>query len=209
MRERSPDGVGVPLPNRTETEEVRGNSDRLRVVPGGVDGAEEASQGRTGTPGVANLLPSQAVLDKITGAAANDVSKLDNVEEGDGTYLNTKEWKYASFFNRVKQSVGMHWNPGAQLRLRDPTGNIYGGRDRYTVLAVTLNDRGQVREIYVEKSCGLDFLDLEAIQSFERAQPFPNPPPGLVQGDSAVHFSFGFFLEMSGSPRMRLFRSNN
>jgi TonB family protein len=77
------------------------------------------------------------------------------------------------------------------------------------VLNVTLNNNGNVREIYVEKSCGLDFLDLEAIQSFERAQPFPNPPPGLVAADASVHFSFGFFLEMSGSPRMRLFRSND
>jgi len=75
------------------------------------------------------------------------------------------------------------------------------------VLAVTLTNQGNVREIYVEKSSGVDFLDLEAIQSFERAQPFPNPPPGLVQADASVRFQFGFFLEMSGRPRMRLFRS--
>ena len=74
---------------------------------------------------------------------------------------------------------------------------------------VTLTDRGNVKEIYVEKSCGVDFLDLEAIQSFERAQPFPNPPPGLVQNDTSVKFSFGFFLERSGTPRMRLFRGAN
>jgi len=49
------------------------------------------------------------VLDKITGAAAND--HLQDVDEGDGTYLNTKEWKFASFFNRVKQSVSQQWNP--------------------------------------------------------------------------------------------------
>jgi TonB family protein len=207
MREPKTDGAGIDISNRHETEEVQGNSKRLRIQPGSEGEGDDTSTGRAGQPGVANLLPSPAVLDKIIGAAAND--HLQDVEEGDGTYLNTKEWKYASFFNRVKQSVGQHWNPGGQLRMRDPTGNIYGGRDRYTVLNVTLNDQGRVREIYVEKSCGLDFLDLEAIQSFERAQPFPNPPPGLVQADSSVKFQFGFFLEMSGSPRMHLFRSNN
>jgi outer membrane biosynthesis protein TonB len=66
-----------------------------------------------------------------------------------------------------------------------------------------------VKDIYVEKSCGLDFLDLEAIHSFERAQPFPNPPPGLIAADSTVRFSFGFFLELGSGPRMRLFRSAN
>ncbi len=206
MRETDPSNAGANISNRSETDAIQGNSNRLKIQPGSGDG-EDASQGRAGIPGVANLLPSPAVLDKITGAAAND--HLQDVEEGDGTYLNTKEWKYASFFNRVKQSVSQQWNPGQQLRLRDPTGNIYGGRDRYTVLAVTLTNQGNVREIYVEKSCGLDFLDLEAIQAFERSQPFPNPPPGLVQADSSVRFQFGFFLEMSGRPRMRLFRAND
>jgi TonB family protein len=207
MRETNPNGAGVDIANRSETEEVHGNSQRMRIQPGSEGEGDDTSSGKSGEPGVANLLPSPAVLDKIVGAAAND--HLADVDDGEGTYLNTKEWKYASFFNRVKQSVGQHWNPGGQLRLRDPTGNIYGGRDRYTVLNVTLNDQGRVREVFVEKSCGLDFLDLEAIQSFERAQPFPNPPPGLVQADSSVKFQFGFFLEMSGSPRMHLFRSNN
>ncbi|MBK7860497.1 MAG: TonB family protein [Archangiaceae bacterium] len=207
MRNTSPSKNGADVSNRTETEAVQGNSDRLKIQPGAQGGGEDQSEGRTGTPGVANLLPSPAVLDKITGAAAND--HLEDVDEGEGTYLNTKEWKFASFFNRVKQSVSQQWNPGQQLRLRDPTGNIYGGRDRYTVLAVTLNNNGNVREIYVEKSCGLDFLDLEAIQAFERSQPFPNPPPGLVQADSSVRFQFGFFLEMSGRPRMRLFRAQD
>jgi len=204
MREKS-QGPGAEINNRNETDSVEGNSDRLRLQPG-TGGAEDSSAGKAGLPGVSNLVPSAAVLDKISGAAAND--HLKDAEEGEGTYLNTKEWKYASFFNRVKQSVGMHWNPSAPLRTRDPTGNIYGGRDRYTVLNVTLNERGNVQEIFVEKSSGLDFLDLEAIKSFERAQPFPNPPPGLVQHDAAVKFSFGFFLEMSGTPKLRLFRQN-
>lgn len=199
-------GVGVDVANRTESAEIQGNSKRLNIQPGSVEGSTESSQGKVGRAGVLSLLPSNSVLDKVTGAAAND--HLKDVDEGDGTYLSTKEWKYASFFNRVKQSVGQHWNPGAQLRLRDPTGGIYGGRDRYTLLQVTLNENGQLTDVYVEKSCGIDFLDLEAVHSFERAQPFPNPPPGLVT-DSSVRFQFGFFLEMGGSPRMRLFRSAN
>ena len=207
MRTPTFDGPGPQLENREEREALQGNSDRLKLQPGSAEGAFEASRGRLGEPGAPNLLPSRGVLDQILGAAAND--HLKDVEEGEGTFLSTKEWKYASFFNRVKQSVGTHWNPGQELRLRDPTGVIYGGRDRYTVLSVTLNERGQVRDVYVEKSSGLDFLDLEAIRSFERAQPFPNPPPGLIGTDSMVRFSFGFFLELGGGPRMRLFRQAN
>lgn len=198
-------GPGVNVNNRTETQEIKGNSDRLKLIPGSVNAGDDASAGRIGKAGVLNLLPSSAVVDKITGAAPNDFLK--DVDEGDGTYLSTREWKYASFFNRVKQSVGQNWSPTDQLRLRDPTGQIYGGRDRYTILNVTLDGNGRLKDAFVDKSSGLDFLDLEAIKAFERAQPFPNPPPGLLANDQTVRFQFGFYLELSGRPGMRLFRS--
>lgn len=204
VRQTPGKGPGAGVENRPEQVGIEGNSQRLKIQPGGAQ--EEASAGKAGQPGIANLLPSAAVVDKILGAAPND--HLRQVAEGEGTYLNTREWKYASFFNRVKQGVSLHWNPTEPLRVRDPTGNIYGSKDRYTLLSVTLGQDGRVRDIYVEKSSGVDFLDAEAIRSFERAQPFPNPPPGLLADDSQVKFSFGFFLEM-GSPRMRLYRWAN
>jgi TonB family protein len=206
-RSRTKDGPGAEVSNQPESLAVRGNSKRLNVSPGAPGSTEESSAGRVGKPGPVNLMPSAAVTDRITGAAPND--HLKDVEEGDGTYLSTREWKYASFFNRVKQSVGMQWDPSVALRQRDPTGNAYTGRDRYTLLSVKLGPDGRIREVAVEKSCGLDFLDLEAVRSFERAQPFPNPPAGLLDGDSQVKFSFGFFLDMGGGPRMRLFRQAN
>jgi TonB family protein len=200
-------GVGPVVANRTEVEAMKGNSKRLNLQLGAVGAEPEGSEGRAGAEGAVNLIPSPAVLDSISGAAAND--HLQDVDEGDGTFLNTREWKYASFFNRVKQSVGQQWNPNAQLRLRDPTLQVYGGRDRQTLLQVTLTADGHLKEAWVERSSGLDFLDLEAVKAFERAQPFPNPPSGLVAADQTVHFQFGFYLEMSGRPGLRLFRAQD
>lgn len=201
------DGPGLAVSNRTEKEEIKGNSKRLNLQQGAPGEGEVASAGRAGAPGTLNLMPSSAVLDKVSGAAAND--HLQDVAEGEGTFLNTREWKYASFFNRVKQSVGQQWQPGNVLRQRDPTGNVYGGRDRNTVLTVTLDQTGRLKDAFVEKSCGLDFLDLEAVKAFERAQPFPNPPPGLLATDQTIRFQFGFYLELTGRPGMRLFRAND
>jgi TonB family protein len=199
-------GPGMEVHNRDESDEVAGNARRLRIQEGS-GGGEEGSSGRLGGPGMAKLMPSQAVMEQILGAAPND--HLEDAEEGEGTYLNTREWKYASFFNRVKQSVGTQWDPNSALMRRDPTGQTYSGRDRYTLVNVTLDENGRVANITIEKSCGLDFLDLAAVESFKKAQPFPNPPPGLLEDDSKVRFKFGFFMEMGGGPRMRLFRQPN
>ncbi|MGZ3458750.1 MAG: TonB family protein, partial [Archangium sp.] len=199
-------GPGLEVSNRNESDEVLGNSKRTHIQSGSGTG-EDGSEGRLGAPGMAKLMPSQAVMNQIIGAAPND--HLKDVDEGEGTLLNTREWKYASFFNRVKQSVGTQWDPNSALMRRDPSGHIYSGKDRYTLLNVTLDEHGKVADITIEKSCGLDFLDMEAVESFKKAQPFPNPPPGLLEDDSKVHFSFGFFMDMGGGPRMRLFRQPN
>lgn len=200
-------GPGLSIPNQPESDALHGNARRLHLDPSGESGGQatqNGSLGRAGNPGLANLIPSQAMLDKIDGAAAND--HLKDVEEGDQTFLNTQEWKYAGFFNRVKQSVGTQWSPATTLHRRDPSGDIYGHRDRYTLLSVTLDADGALKDVRITKSCGVDFLDQEAVRAFQRAQPFPNPPPGLLASDQAVHFQFGFFLEMSEMPGIRLFR---
>jgi outer membrane biosynthesis protein TonB len=51
----------------------------------------------------------------------------------------------------------------------------------------------------------VDFLDRAAIEAFQKAQPFVNPPRGLADGGGEIKFTFGFYLEV-GSPGMRLFR---
>lgn len=196
-------GPGPSVQNRQASAPIDGNAEALKVSPGGGDERGMAAGG-VGQKRQLRLLPSPAAMDEIIGAPAND--HLEDVEEGEGTFLNTREFRYAGYFNRLRQAVGENWNPSEKLRVRDPTGTIYSGRDRHTVLSITLDAQGNLRDVHVQKSSGLDFLDLEAIQSFERAQPFPNPPPGLLDDDATVRFTFGFLLEMGSGPRLRLYR---
>ena len=191
------------MPDRPGSEGVKGNSDRLRLQTGEGDGETPQTAGNNGTGAHLNLMPSQSILDRIAGAPPND--HLEGVDEGDSTFLNTREWKYAGFFNRVKQSVGEHWDPGSVMRRRDPSGQIYGWRDRRTIVSVVLDRGGVLSDLSVEKSCGVDFLDEEAMAAFRRAQPFPNPPSALLDDQGKVKFSFGFYLEMN-SGGLRIFR---
>jgi outer membrane biosynthesis protein TonB len=55
----------------------------------------------------------------------------------------------------------------------------------------------------VSKSCGMDALDQEAMQAFEKAAPFLNPPPQLIeQGFVRFAFSFTVMNESMSVPRM-------
>ena len=195
------------LAERDASEALEGNSDRLRLQLGQGEGDDPAAS--TGLPrGTGDrltLFPSEATVDRITGAPFAD--RVEGVEEGEGTYLNTREWKYASFFNRVKQEVASAWDPSSALRKRDPAGDMYAWKDRLTVLKVILDDGGHLKDVYVEQSSGVDFLDREAIRAFEEAQPFPNPPRGILDDRAQVVFTFGFFLDTTSRPGLRFFRT--
>ena len=99
------------------------------------------------------------------------------------------------YFERVNRIVGKHWDPRTPMQQRDPTGAIYGGRDRYTLLSITLDGQGMLREAHVVKTSGVEFLDETAIVAFQESQPFPHPPPDLLGEDNLLRFECGFRLE--------------
>ncbi len=153
-----------------------------------------------------SLRPSDELLDRAVGGGS--VDHIEDADEGEFTALNSRKWKYATFFNRMKRQVAQNWHPDQVYLRRDPNGNIYGTRDRLTVLRVSLNPNGSVNKIYVAKQSGVDFLDDEAVRAFNEAQPFPNPPGGLVDPKSnLITFSFGFHFQIGGDrSRWKVFR---
>jgi outer membrane biosynthesis protein TonB len=172
------------------------------ATPAPSERAEEESGGR---PGLYGLVPSEEQIARAVGSGTQD--HLADIDEGDETALNAKRWVYATFFNRVKEKVRDHWKPAEVYQRRDPSGRIYGTEDRYTLLKVSLKADGSLADVSVAHTCGLDFLDDTAVTAFQEAQPFINPPRRLLEaGGGTVTFGFGFFFEVSGAPRLRLFR---
>ncbi len=147
---------------------------------------------------IPNLLPSKELLRRVVGGGS--VDKLDGVKSGKITALNARKWKFASFFNRLKRQVAQNWHPGQVYQRRDPQGNVYGTKDRITVLRVELHKDGSIKDLIVQKASGVGFLDDEAARAFRAAGPFPNPPPGLLGNKKLITFSFGFYFQI-GSRR--------
>ena len=163
----------------------------------GAAGASTTGEGGQRRPGQYDprLALTPQTLARLAGGGSPD--KLDNVDEGDGTFLNTREWKYASYFNRIKQAVSSTWNPRRALDQRDPDRTLYGDRDRFTLLSVTLDNTGALKDVVVKRASGMDFLDKTTVEAFKKAQPFANPPPGIVEPNGEIRFTFGFYLEVS------------
>jgi TonB family protein len=193
------------------SEAMLGNSDKLRFQLGPstppIEPAPEAGEEGPHEQSVAMLQrPSLDKLDMVQGAPAND--HIEDVVSGPETLLNSREFKYATFFNRVKRGVSQQWSPrvAEEYLRRDPYGNIYGIRDRHTVISVALDVDGKLSEISVQRSSGVQFFDDVAVQSFQQASPFHNPPRSLADPDGMIRFQFGFYFQIGERPIIRALR---
>jgi TonB family protein len=155
--------------------------------------------------GKINLVPStRSMMAAMTGSG---LDHLEDVAVGDATALSAMSWQYASFFNRMKRKVEHRWHPDREYRRRDPYGNIYGFKDRATLLLVILYSDGNIKKIYVMEPSGAPFLDDEAVEAIEQAAPFPNVPSGLIdRRDGLVKFTFHFLVEVGEQPILRMRR---
>lgn len=128
-------------------------------------------------------------------AGSND--HLPGVKEGDHTELNTWQWRHAPFFNRVKAAVGRVWAPNAQIVRYDPRGLLLGQKDRTTIMSVTIDLEGNLKDLKVAGTSGVAYLDEEAERTFRAAAPFPFPPKELFDNQEEFTFNFAFHIEVN------------
>ncbi len=121
----------------------------------------------------------------------------DYVEEmalGDFTHLNTVEYKHYGFFHRIRQKLEQFWGK----TLHEKANNIFRSGRRLpasdnliTSLQVTLNTKGEIVGVKILGTSGVRELDDAAIESFNQAGPFPNPPKDLlVNGKATIEWGF-------------------
>lgn len=145
-----------------------------------VAGAEGVDRGKSGKTGLAQN---------------NDF--VEEVPLGDMTNLNTTEFKYYGFYHRIRQKLEQHWGSS----IKDKAKNLYRSGRRMpasenliTSVAVTLDETGKIVDMQIEGTSGVRELDQAAIESFNKAGPFPNPPKGLLVGGRAT-IQWGFVVK--------------
>ncbi|MBW2261725.1 MAG: TonB C-terminal domain-containing protein [Deltaproteobacteria bacterium] len=150
-----------------------------------------------------NLMPT---FNSVAGAIkGSGIDSLQKVEDGPKTLLDTDEWQFAGFFNRVKNAVAQHWHPGPAYTFHDPTGRVYGYKDRETVIKVVLKCDGTLKHTYVKQPSGADFLDNVAVKAIKKAAPFTNPPDPLCDvEEQIIAFRFGFLVKVGDSSLIKV-----
>ncbi len=136
-----------------------------------------------------------------TGAETSQTNDyIKDVEVGLETVLNTREFKYYSYYNRIRKQLSQHWEGRVREKLsklfkegRSPAAT---NQDRITKLMIVLNDRGTLVRVQVLSDSGVRDLDDAAIEAFRAAAPFPNPPKGIIEGDGTVKIRWDFVLEV-------------
>jgi TonB family protein len=122
---------------------------------------------------------------------------IEDVPLGDLTYLNTVEYKYYGFYYRIRQKLEQFWGRSIQEKaesLAKEGRRIASNDNLITSLQITLDENGRIVSISIKGSSGIQELDTAAIESFNAAGPFPNPPKGLIE-NGRVNIEWGFVVK--------------
>ncbi len=128
-----------------------------------------------------------------TGLSRNN-DYVDDLPLGDFTRLNTQEFKYYGFYHRIRQKLEQFW--GNSLRAKAK--KIYrsgrrmpSSQNLITSLRISIDNKGNIVKVHVQGSSGVRELDEAAIESFNKAGPFPNPPRGMLsKGVATIEWGF-------------------
>jgi protein TonB len=138
-------------------------------------------------PQGAQLAPGQA--------KAHDYIK--GMKEGEQTALNTREFVFYGYFQRIRASLDRAWNKTLRenlTRLFRRGRRLASEVDHTTRTLVVLNSQGRVLRVQILEESGTLDLDDAAIRAFNEAGPFPNPPRGLIDSSGEIQVRWDFVL---------------
>lgn len=129
-----------------------------------------------------------------TVSSTND--HLEDIPLGDLTHLNTIEYKFYGYYHRIKQKLEGFWGRSVQEKAEAlaKEGRAIAMEDSHvTALRIVMDSEGEIVDVAVLGSSGVKELDDAAIESFNEAGPFPNPPKDLIV-DGRVTIEWGFVV---------------
>lgn len=145
----------------------------------------------TNRDGLQKPVPASHRSQALAGAPNNDL--LDE-EKGTSVNLNTNEFLFANYLNRIRRLVNFYW----QQNLDNLPPSTMITKSQYaTEVYVVLSAHGALATVDVTEESGSPAIDNCVVDAFEMAGPFPNPPEQLIGPDGLVELpDFGFTVRV-------------
>lgn len=128
---------------------------------------------------------------KGDGLSATD-DYLEGVAVGANTLLNTHQFKYYSFYERVRVLLVERWRTRirkeierARMPASDGSSKL-GLGSKVTKLQVRIGPNGEITGVEKLGISGVESFDKAAETSFYEAAPFPHPPKEMMKDDELV-----------------------
>jgi protein TonB len=159
-----------------------------------------AKKANKGNNNFAKPQDSQAAQNgNARGDESTTPDRIEKVEMSLKTQLNTKEYKYYGYYQRIKTQLNQFWQPEVKQkvsRLMTQGRTIASdSNNKVTKLIIVLNDAGTLVKVQVIGESGVRDLDEAAVDAFRQAAPFPNPPKGMVENDGTIKIRWDFVVE--------------
>lgn len=123
---------------------------------------------------------------------------IPGMAESDRTALNTQEYRFYSYFQRIREQLDRAWVPILRQKLvayYQSGRQLASDMDHTTKILVILNAEGEIVRVQMVSESGIRDLDEAAVSAFKKAGPFPNPPRGMIDANKEVRVPWDFILK--------------
>lgn len=166
--------------------DIRVSEERIREsLPQVVLGEEKQKNGATGR--------RNTVLE---GLGSRDY--FADVKKGNHTYLNVLRFPGARYILRLKKAFGITWSPEVALEDDEFRRQLSVGKVEATV-GFSIDTDGNLAEVFLHKSSGIDQYDQEAIRTIRASAPFASLTPEIRQlagEDGLLRLSITFVVSL-------------
>lgn len=134
---------------------------------------------------------------KTSGGYSTISEYIPNVKRGGFTSLNTNQFVYYAFFNRINNQIRSRWTDHLSFlgqRLEKPRLAQLANKDHITNITAIITPDGKLQKVIITKSSGYKETDWAVTEAFVRAAPLLNPPAGLVESDGLIRLEYSFHL---------------
>jgi len=132
------------------------------------------------------------------GEAVHGGQYIQGLKQGETSALNTKEFIFFSYFERVRRQLDQTWQPmvrGQIDRIYKTGRHLATQTDFVTRTMITINTKGEIVRVQLLQESGAVDLDSAAIGALNKAGPYPNPPKGLLDDEGNAQIRWDFVLK--------------